>query len=250
MFNYPDAVAKIANDYLDRVRAKLRSVATQEQAEFLRELESHIYEAYQQSPDEDGVIKILAVLRNLGEPAELVSDRLPAAMLRSGARRKLPLYIIGGIAVALFGIPLGFGGFAVILGLLIALAEALIAYYVTAGSLLLAGSLLSLLGLTRVMAPQLWDKLVSIGFIRVDGPVGDFLAHFSSFEQGLLILLIASPLLASGLGMLRFGRRLVRGLRFLFTLVFDWMRRFARSVRRKLRGDQPSAFPASELSFS
>jgi uncharacterized membrane protein len=250
MFNYPDAVAKIANDYLDRVREKLRSVPAHEQAEFIRELESHVYEAYRQTPGDDDVARILTVLRNLGDPGEVVCDRLPATMLRSGAKRSLPLYIIGGIAIALFGLPLGFGGFAVLMGLLVALAGVLIAYYAAAGGFLLAGGLFALTGLIRIVLPDLWDRLVSLGFIRIDGPVGNLLAHFPVFEQGLLILLIASPLLVSGLVMLRLGIYLQRGLRFLFTLVFDWMRRFAQSIRRKLRRGPRSPLPASELSFS
>jgi uncharacterized membrane protein len=250
MYNYPDAVNKIATDYLDRVRAKLRPVPAHEREEFLRELESHIYEAYQQTPGDDGIGKILHVLRNLGDPAEVVSDRLPAAMLRSGARRSLPLYILGGMVVALFGIPLGFGGFAVVIGLLVALAGVLVAYYAAAGSMLFAGGIVALAGLVRIILPDFWDKLVSLGFIKMDGPVADFLANFGSFEQGLLILLIASPFLVSGLGLLRLGRHLRRGLRFLFTVAFDWMRRFAQSVRRKLRRDPSQPLPASELSFS
>src|SRR5271167_172680 len=103
MSNYPDVVAKIVSDYLERVKSQLRLVPVREQSEFLREIESHVYEAYQQTPGEDDVARILAVLRNLGEPAQVVSDRLPGAMLRSGAKRKIPLYIIGGILIALFG---------------------------------------------------------------------------------------------------------------------------------------------------
>ena len=88
-------------------------------------------------PGEDDVGRILAVLRNLGEPAEVVADRLPDAMVRSGATRNLPLYIMGGILIAMFGIPLGLwrrgsaGGF-----LPFALAGIVIAYYATAGSIL------------------------------------------------------------------------------------------------------------------
>ena len=81
----------------------------------MREIQSHVYEAYQQMPGEDDVARIFAVLRNLGEPGEVVADRLPGAMVRSGTRRNLPLYVAGGILIALFGIPLGFGGFGVLM---------------------------------------------------------------------------------------------------------------------------------------
>ena len=85
MYNYPEVVAKIVNDYLERVKSQLRLVPAHDQGEFLREIESHLYEAYQQTPGDDDVTRILTVLRNFGEPAEVVSDRLPGAMVRSGA---------------------------------------------------------------------------------------------------------------------------------------------------------------------
>jgi uncharacterized membrane protein len=109
---YPEVVSKLADDYLQRVKLQLRQLPAPEQNEFLREIESHLYDAYQQMPGEDDVTRMLAVLRNFGEPIEVVQDRLPGAMLRSGTKRYLPLYIVGGILIALFGIPLGFGGMA------------------------------------------------------------------------------------------------------------------------------------------
>jgi len=105
MNNYPEVVAKIASDYLERVKSQLRLVPAHEQGEFLREIESHLFEAYQQTPGEDDVARILAVLRNFGEPAEVVADRLPGAMVRSGTKHNLPLYVVGGILIALLAFP-------------------------------------------------------------------------------------------------------------------------------------------------
>jgi len=50
MSAYPEVVAKIASDYLERVKSQLRLVPAHEQVEFLREIESHLYESYQQMP--------------------------------------------------------------------------------------------------------------------------------------------------------------------------------------------------------
>ena len=113
------------------MKSQLGLVPIREQNEFLREIESHLYEAYQQTPGDDDVARILAVLRNLGEPAEVVSDRLPGTMVRSGTKRNLPLYVVGGILIALFGIPLGFGGLGVLVGILGGLAGMLVAFYAT-----------------------------------------------------------------------------------------------------------------------
>jgi uncharacterized membrane protein len=240
MNDYPEVVAKIADDYLARVKAQLRLVPPREQDEFLREIHSHLYEAYRQTPGDDEVGRILAVLRNLGEPAAVVADRLPGAMVRSGARRNLPLYILGGILIALFGIPLGFGGVGVLVGLLFALAGVVAAYYAAAGSILLTGGVFMLLGVTRILLPHLWDKLEMLGFIRLDGPVAELFHHLSVSEQSLVMLLVAGVFVASGLGMLRLGRRLLRGMRFLFSLAFDRMRRLAQSAQRKLHRAEPA----------
>jgi uncharacterized membrane protein len=241
MYNYPAMVARIVNDYLERVKSQLLLVPVREQNEFLREIESHVYEAYQQMPGEDDVARILAVLRNLGEPAEVVSDRLPGTMVRSGTKRNLPLYVVGGILIALFGLPLGFGGLGVLAGLLAAVAGVLIAFYAVTGSFLLVGSLVTLLGLTRFLSPQFFDRLVDLGFVQLGSPVGEFLDQFSPADQGLLMMLVGCILLGFGLGMLWLGKRLLRGLRFLFSLLFDRARRLAQTVRRKLRHENREA---------
>jgi uncharacterized membrane protein len=234
MNSYPDAVAKIANDYLERVKSQLPRMPVREQSEFLAEIESHLYEAYRQRPEEDDVVRILAVLRNLGEPAEVVSDRLPRTMATAGTKRNLPLYIVGGIFIALFGLPLGAGGLGVLVGLLAALAGILVAFYATAGSFLLTGGLVTLLGLTRMFWPHLFDNLVRMDFIHLGTPVADFLDHFSIFEQGLLMVLFGCFWLAAGLGLLWLGKYLFRGLRFLFGLLFDRLRK-GRQAIGKLR---------------
>ena len=249
MENYPEVVARIANDYLERVRSQLRLVPARDRDEFVKELQSHVYEAYQQTPGEDDVGRILTVLRNLGEPAEVVADRLPGAMVRNGARRSLPLYIVGGIFIALFGVPLGFGGMGVLLGLLVALAGVVFAYYAVAGSVLLVGAVFALLGLIRVYGPGLWDKLVALGIIQLDGGVAEWLDQMSRSAQGFLMIVVACVFLASGLGMLRLGKYMVRGLRFLFSLVFDWVRRFGQGVGRQLRRDNRETPHVSQASF-
>ena len=90
MNNYSDVVAKIVEDYLDRLKAQLRSVPSREQDEFLREIRSHLYESYQQASgqvsgqsSDDDVARILAVLRKLGEPAKVVSDRCSCITARA-----------------------------------------------------------------------------------------------------------------------------------------------------------------------
>lgn len=250
---YPEVVAKIVNDYLERVRLQLRLVPAREREEFLREIQSHVYEAYQQAcqqnQGDDDVARILAVLRNLGEPAEVVADRLPKTMMRSGAKRNLPLYITAGIFIALFGIPMGFGGVGVLIGLLGAVAGILLAYFAAAGGILLVGAIFTVLAFVRFAFPEVWDRLVLLGVIQINGPVAEFVDRLSAPDQALLMILIATVFVATGLGLLRLGKYMLRGTRFLLGLTFDWTRRFAQTVRRKLRRDSGAGLPASQISF-
>jgi uncharacterized membrane protein len=254
MNDYPEVVAKIASDYLERVKSQLRLVPAREQDEFVREIQSHIHEAYhrtpgEQTPGEDDVARMLAVLRNFGEPAEVVSDRLPKAMVRSGTRWNLPLYILAGIIIALFGIPLGFWGLGVLLGLMAALTGILVAYYAVAGSFLLVGSCFTALALIRIILPELWDKMMMLGIIQVNGPA-EFFNHLSPTGQAFIMIVFASVFLASGLGLLRLGKYLLRGLRFLVSLIFDGARRLGKTVRRKLSRDKREGLAVSQMSFS
>lgn len=248
MSDYPQPMAAIANDYCERVKAQLASVPASEQVEFLKEIQSHIYEAYQHTPGENDVARILAVLRNLGEPSEVVADRLPDAMLRSGARGNLPLYILGGLFVALFGIPLGAGGIGVLVGLLGALASLLVGYFAVTGSTLLVGAVFILLGLIRVMSPHLWDILLAAGIIQMNGPPAEFLDRFSPADQGFLMIMAGGILGVAGLSLLWVGKHLIRGLGFLFALCLDWARRGAKAARRKLR-QQPQPHSPNQLHF-
>src|SRR5262249_4343571 len=129
MNEYPDVVARIAEDYLGRVKSQLGSIPAGEKDEFLKEIRSHLYEACRESAAGGDVTRILGVLRNVGGASEAVSERLRGSMISSGAKRKLPLYIVGGLLTACFGIPLGFGGVAVLVGILIRLAGVVAAYY-------------------------------------------------------------------------------------------------------------------------
>jgi uncharacterized membrane protein len=235
MQDYPEVVAKIVTDYLQRLKSHLHVVPAHERTEFLKEIQSHIYEAYQNEPGEDDVQRILAVLRKLGEPSEVVADRLPQAMVRSGTKRNFPLYVMGGILLALLGIPLGFAGFGFLVGALGALAGILIAYYAMAGSAILVGAIGMVLGLSRIYQPEFFDKLVSTGAIQLDAQAAQFLDLFSTSSQGSILILVGMAFAGSGFGMLWLGRYLFRGLRFLYGFVCEWIRQLFGKIRRIVR---------------
>jgi len=232
---YPQVVTTIVDDYLSRVKSQLRPLPPAESDEFLREIRSHLYEAYCEAPEGDDVARILTVLRGFGEPSEVVADRLPRNIVRTGARRALPLYIAGGLVLALFGIPLGLGGIAVLLEILMALAALLLAYYAVSGAVLVFSAMWMALGLARIYEPTLYDTLIRVGHVQITGPAGELLDQLSPPGQGFLFVLLALALGALGVGMLRLGKRFARGLRFLSVLIFDWFRRRAQAARQRIR---------------
>jgi hypothetical protein len=234
MSDYPPAVAAIAADYLDRVRALVPPAAVSERDDLVRELQSHLYEAYQQAPGGDDVARILAVLRRLGEPADVVSERLPQAIVRTAAAGRRPLHLLGGIVVALFGVPLGLAGVAVLAGMLVSLAGVLVAHYAVAVASLLSGVVCVALGLVRIYGPELWDKLVALGIVNLP-PGSD---HLSPSTQGVLLLVCGTLFVALAGGLFWLGARLARGLWFLFGLAWDGARRLAQSARGTLTGQK------------
>ena len=234
MQTYPDVVGAIVNDYLDRLKLRLQAVPAREQIEFLREIESHIFEAYRQAPGDGDLARMLGVLRNLGEPSEVVADRLSGTMVRSGTWGNLPLHLIAGLLIALFGIPLGFGGVVVLAGILLALTWFVLSYYAAMGAALVAAAIFACAGLMRLKGVMFLERLESAGLIRYPGPLGQAFEQSDPITQGTILLVIAGVLLAVGLGLLWGGRHLVRGLRFLYSLAFDSARRVAQSLRRRL----------------
>jgi hypothetical protein len=95
-----------------------------------------------------------------------------------------------------------------------------------------------LMGFARTAAPEFWDRMVALGFIRLDGPACDFLDQLPATEQGLFMIVLAALVIAGGLGMLWVGRYLIRGLRFLFSLALDRLREFAERIRRRAHPDE------------
>jgi hypothetical protein len=76
MSHYPEVVEKIVQDYLQRVGIQLKRFPNSDQEEVLKELGSHIYKSYCCESDSEPVARILEVLRRLGEPADVVAEKL------------------------------------------------------------------------------------------------------------------------------------------------------------------------------
>jgi len=232
MSPYPEVVEKIVQDYLQRVVIQLKRFPKSDQAEVLKELGSHIYESYCAGSDSDAVDRILEVLRKLGEPADVVAEKLHESLLNVGKLKKVPLSVLGGIVVGMFGLPLGFAGVAILLGGLGALLGLVAAFFATATLLLVTGVMGMGLGLLRMFNPDLWDHLVAQGFIQFHGRIGQFFDLLSPAAQGGLLVFLFMAVAAAGLGMLWLSKRLLKGLRFLFDLMLDRAKTLFRRRRR------------------
>ncbi len=232
MNEYPPVVEKIVSDYLLRLKSQLGTIPTPEHQEILKEIESHIYESYNAETADDEVDRILSILRKLGEPAEVLSSRVPRAMVAIGKRKKLPLYILGGAIALLFGVPLGLGGVALLVGLLVALFGLLVAYFALGTSLVVGGLLIMVSGGLLVFYPEMASRLLYMGYLHLDWGASE-LNQMPIVYQGVLFLLIGLILAAVGLGLLWLGKYLLKGLRYLLTLAGQKIRQFSSQHNKK-----------------
>jgi len=206
-------VAQIVDSYLARLRKGLSGIPARDQDELVKEINSHIYESYRNDTEGDEVSRILRVLDKLGEPSEVLSSRMPEAMMTVGKKRKLPFLILAGVLIAFFGVPLGLGGLGAAIGLIIGLLALVVSFYVVAFSLILTGWLSAVFMIVRIFSPGFLDPWIDI-YPLVSDPT------FNTVIYIVGALLIA----ALGFGLLWLGSRLMRGVRFVFRFLFEKMR--------------------------
>jgi uncharacterized membrane protein len=206
-------VAQIVDNYMVRLRKSMKGLPAGDQEELTREIHSHIYESFRNDPTENEVDRILKVLDKLGEPAAVASARLPEAMVTMGKKKKLPFYILAGVLIAFFGVPLGIGGLSVAVGLIITVLSLVLAFYVMAFSMILAGWLSALVMAIRIFSPQFLDPYIDMYPILPDPVLNTFIYLLGS-------LVVA----AIGLGMLWLGTRMLRGVRFVLQFLYGKIR--------------------------
>lgn len=203
-------VAQIVDSYLERLRKGLRGIPAKDQDELVREIHSHVYESFRNDPAPDEVSRILKVLDKLGEPSDVISARMPEVMVTVGKKRKLPFLILAGVLIAFFGVPLGLGGLGTAVGLLIGVLALVMAFYVVAFSLILAGWLSAVVMIVRIFSPAFLDPWVNVYPL-----VGNPALNTAVYIVGALLVS------AVGVGMLWLGTRMMRGVRFVFRLLFN-----------------------------
>jgi uncharacterized membrane protein len=213
-------VAQIVDSYLERLRKGLRGIPAKDQDELVREIHSHIYESFRNDPTPDEVSRILKVLDKLGEPSDVISARMPEVMVTVGKKRKLPFLILAGVLIAFFGVPLGLGGLGAAVGLLIGVLALVLAFYVVAFSLILAGWLSAVVMIVRIFSPAFLDPWVNVYPL-----VGNPALNTAVYIVGALLVS------AVGVGMLWLGTRMLRGVRFVFRFLIgkvkNWRRKAA-----------------------
>ncbi len=230
--DFSEQVGKIVDNYLDRLRGHLRGLPEKDREELVRELYSHIYESYLGDTTDDDIQRILNVLDRLGEPSEVVASRLSGTMKRMGKRRNLPFYILAGFFIGIFGLPLGAGALALLIGLGITLAALIFTYYVTAGVLVLGGWVTMIVTTIRLFYP---DFLI--------GHVGTLDQFFAPPLSVILNFAASAVLILMGLGMFWLGRHILSGARFLFSQTGETIRNLRRrklSLRRVVKTDAES----------
>jgi uncharacterized membrane protein len=198
-------VAQIVDNYLERLKKGLKGIPAKDQDELVREINSHIYESFRDDPTPDEVARILKVLDKLGEPAAVLSARMPEAMVTLGKKRKLPFLILAGLLIAFFGVPLGLGGLGAAVGLIIGVLAVVVSFYIVAFSLILAGWLSAVIMIIRIFSPVFLDPWIDIYPLVPDPALNT-----------VIYILGALLLAALGFGLLWLGSRLMRGVRFVF----------------------------------
>ena len=219
--NFSPSVEKIVNDYLKRLKLHLKGFPEKDKEELVKEVYSHIYESFVSDPTEDEIDRILNVLNKLGEPNEVVSSRMSTAMVSMGKKRKLPLYILAGVTIALFGVPLGIGGFAFLLGILITVGALIFAYYITAFSLVVAGWVGLIAAIIKIVDPGILDRYGIETMTFFADPT----------LSGIVGIVVSIICVALGFFMFWLGKYMMSGIRFLFSLPMEKVKE-ARERRR------------------
>jgi uncharacterized membrane protein len=202
-----EQVRKIVDNYLGRLRGHLKGLPDQDREELVREIYSHIYDSYNHNETDDEVQRILVVLERLGEPSEVVSSRLSESMTTMGKRRNLPLLILAGFFIGIFGLPLGIGGIAILIGLGVTLAALIFTYFVCAGAFVLAGWLSVVVTTVRLFVPDFMVDHIQL----LDQVLDPSLAIPLNYAVSVLFLLL-------GAFMIWQGQHILRGARYLFSL--------------------------------
>jgi uncharacterized membrane protein len=205
---------------MHQLKGHLKGVPEQDQEDFIKEIESHIYESYQNEKGKDEVERILNVLEKLGEPEKVFSEKMPDAMVKKGKDKNLPLYIISGVLIALFGLPIGIGGIAVLISIIGTVFSLIVAYFATAISFIVGGFAGAIISIIHIINPEFLDQFIDTFHF---GPR----FYFSNpTVEGIVGLLVSLILAGIGILLLFLGKYIFRGIRFLTNMTIQKVKDF------------------------
>ncbi len=221
---YSPAAQAVINDYLDRLKYQLAGFPAVDREDLLREISCHIDEAFAAEVGNDEMSRLFRVLRRLGEPVDVISERMSPAMVKMGKKKGLPFYIISGILIVLFGLPLGAGVFGILIGVLAAVFGILVAYFATAVSLFVSGAIGIVASAIYILDPGIVDRITQAlgGTEQIHFVAFGNVLNLSPQAEGVICLIICVILAGIGALMLWGGRYLLRGIGYLFRI--SWMK--------------------------
>lgn len=209
--NFSESVKKIVDNYLAKLKNHLKGIKETDQDELIKEINSHIYESFKNDPTENEIDRILNVLNKLGEPVDVISRRMPKAMVEMGKEKKLPTYILAGVLIALFGLPLGISGIAVLFSIIIVFFSLIFTYFVTSIALVVGGLLGIIVSIARIVDPLFLENFLAVNHINIIG------FHFANpVVEGIIGIFVCMIICTIGVLMLYFSKYIIRGVKFIF----------------------------------
>jgi uncharacterized membrane protein len=235
---YSSAAQAVINDYLDRLKYRLTGFPAADREDLLREIVSHIDDAFAAETGGEEMDRLLRVLRRLGEPAEVISERMSPAMIKMGKKKGLPFYILSGALIAFVGLPLGLGAAGLLIGILATIFGLLLAYFMMGISLVVSGVLGMIVSAIVLIDPEIIDRINQTFGANMHFGVSGFI-DLPMQTQAVITLAVCALLTAIGALMIWGGRYILRGTGYLFKISWQKIKETFDRPRQKTASGQP-----------
>ena len=237
---YSPAAQAVINDYLDRLKYRLAGFPPVDREDLLREIACHIDEAFAAEVGGDEMERLLRVLRRLGEPADVISERMSPAMIKLGKKKGLPFYILSGVLIAFVGLPLGIGAAGILIGVLAAILGLLVGYFAAAFSFLISGVAGMIMSVFLFMDPTIIERINrafggngDIHLIVTGSPL-----NMPPQTEAAITFVVCAILTGLGALMIWGGRYLLRGIGYLFRISWQKLREISETRRHRREARQ------------
>jgi len=169
--------------------------------------------------------RLLRVLRRLGEPADVISERMSPAMIQMGRKKGLPFYIVSGALIAFIGLPLGLGAAGILIGVLATIFAVLVAYFSVALSFLVSGVVGMIVSVVVLADPAIPERInEAFGGREVIHLGFGSLLNLPPQTDAALTFVVCAILAGIGALMIWGGRYLLRGTGYLLKVSWQKLR--------------------------